>query len=237
MATDGGPNIVTNGLVLHLDAGNVKSYPGSGTTWFDKSGNGNNGTLINGAIYSSTNGGSIVFDGVNDLLEGNDNGLLDFGTNSFSISTWMKFNTLQSGYKSIFSRGNPANGTRRWFYLAKYETNNKFLFAVDDDIIKREVVSNTSAVVNVWYNVVGVRESNISNRIYVNGIFESSQSDDGNSLDVDPIDALFRFAAHRQTGTYEHCNCTISNGSIYNKALSPQEVLQNYNATKSRFNL
>ena len=63
------PSLVMNGLVLCLDAGNSKSYPGTGTTWTDLSGNGNNGTLTNGPTYSSANGGSLVFDGTNDYTQ------------------------------------------------------------------------------------------------------------------------------------------------------------------------
>ena len=63
--------IITTGLVLNLDAGNTASYSGTGTTWTDLSGNGNNGTLTNGTSYSSTNGGVMVFDGVNDYVTGN----------------------------------------------------------------------------------------------------------------------------------------------------------------------
>ena len=59
-------NIVTNGLVLFLDANNTNSYPGSGTSWYDLSGNGNTGTLTNGPTFSGENGGTIVFDGVDD---------------------------------------------------------------------------------------------------------------------------------------------------------------------------
>lgn len=66
MATNGGPNIIQNGLVFALDAANKKSYPGSGTTWKDLSGNGNDGTLTNGPTFDSGNGGSIVLDGTND---------------------------------------------------------------------------------------------------------------------------------------------------------------------------
>jgi hypothetical protein len=66
MALSHSPSIVTDGLVLCLDAGNPKSYPGSGTTWTDLSGNGNNGTLVNGVGYSGDNLGSLSFDGVND---------------------------------------------------------------------------------------------------------------------------------------------------------------------------
>ncbi len=71
MSVISGPNIVTNGLVLHLDAANTKSYSGSGTTWTDLSGNGNNGTLTNGPTFDSANYGSVVHDGVDDYIVGN----------------------------------------------------------------------------------------------------------------------------------------------------------------------
>ena len=68
MGAFAGPEIAESGLVLALDAGNLKSYPGSGTTWTDLSGGGNTGTLTNGPTYSSANGGSLVFDGTNDYI-------------------------------------------------------------------------------------------------------------------------------------------------------------------------
>ena len=70
MAFNFSPKIVTNGLVLALDAANTKSYPGSGTVWSDLTPNGNNGALTNGPTFNSANGGSIVFDGTNDYLQG-----------------------------------------------------------------------------------------------------------------------------------------------------------------------
>ena len=63
-----GPRIVSNGLVLCLDAANKRSYPGTGTTWTDLSGNSNNGTLTNGPTFSAGNMGSILFDGTNDYV-------------------------------------------------------------------------------------------------------------------------------------------------------------------------
>ncbi len=85
-----GPNIITNGLILELDAANRKSYPGSGTTWTDLSGNGNTGTLTNGPTFSSANGGSIVFDGVDDYVNcGNASSLNFERTNSFSFCFWI----------------------------------------------------------------------------------------------------------------------------------------------------
>ena len=231
--------IVTDGLVLSLDASDLNSYPGSGTTWNDLAGS-NNGTLTNGPTFSSAgNASSIVFDGVDDYMEGNDNGLFNFGTGDFTADVWMKFNTLQSGYKSIFSRGNPAEGSRQWWYLAKYSTGNKFLFAVDDDILKKEVISNTVAQAGIWYHITGIRKSGNRCEIYINGVFETSQPDAGNPINADEGDRLFRFAAHRGGGdiAYEFCDCSISGGKIYNRALSSEEVTQNYNAQKSRFGL
>jgi hypothetical protein len=82
-----GPNIITDGLVLALDAGSKKSYSGSGTTWKDLSGNGNNGTLVNGPTFDSGNGGSIVFDGFNDLTTVVGAGKTNY-SQSFSMGTW-----------------------------------------------------------------------------------------------------------------------------------------------------
>ena len=87
------PQISLNGLVLCLDAANPKSYPGSGTTWTDLSGNGNNGTLVNGVGYSSDNLGSLVFDGANDYVNaGNLGSFYSQGT----ISYWMNSSAVEN---------------------------------------------------------------------------------------------------------------------------------------------
>lgn len=98
------PKIVTNGLVLALDAANNKSYPGSGVTWYDLSGNGNNGTLTNGPTFNVGNLGSIVFDGTNDYVSFNNSGTstsFDFGTGDMTFTFWM----LPSAWGDGASRG------------------------------------------------------------------------------------------------------------------------------------
>jgi hypothetical protein len=105
MASIGGPNIVTDGLVLALDAANTKSYPGSGTVWKDLSGNGNNGTLINGPTFDTGNLGSIEFDGVDDWTSfGN---ILNTGTSDFTISAWVKSTSTATGNNNgiVYKRG------------------------------------------------------------------------------------------------------------------------------------
>ncbi len=82
------PRIITDGLVLALDAANQKSYPGSGTTWSDLSGNGNNGTLTNGPTFDSGNNGSIIFDGVDDYITTGTTPSQLQGNPSFTVSGW-----------------------------------------------------------------------------------------------------------------------------------------------------
>ena len=89
------PRIVTDNLVLALDAGNTKSYPGSGTTWTDTVG-GNNGTLTNGPTYSSDDGGSIVFDGSNDYAQSGTSSDLIIGTQDYTMSLWVKYDSAKS---------------------------------------------------------------------------------------------------------------------------------------------
>ena len=101
-----GPQIVTSGLVLHLDAGNTKSYSGTGSTWYDRSGNlnggvVNNGTLVNGPSYSSIGGGSIGFDGSNDYVT-----ILNNTTVSFTIGCWV--NTTATSFTG--TNGYEGNG-------------------------------------------------------------------------------------------------------------------------------
>ena len=100
------PRVVTDGLVLCLDAGNVKSYPGSGTTWTDLSGKGNTGTLTNGPTYSSANGGSIVFDGVDDRVSGT-----SFNTGqNFTINAWIYPTLLGTTRRAIVANSYPYSG-------------------------------------------------------------------------------------------------------------------------------
>ena len=111
------PKIVTDGLVLALDAANVKSYPGSGTTWTDMSGNGNNVTLTNGPTFSSDNGGSIVFDGVNDTATLSNPSTLS----NYTLSLWINIISY-SGERQLFSRVDESLGITT--YGGKYMIYN-----------------------------------------------------------------------------------------------------------------
>jgi len=116
MGVFAGPEIKEDGLVLALDAGNTKSYPGTGTTWTDISGNGNSGTLTNGPTYSSDDGGSIVFDGSNAYAVTSSNTDFLFGTEEFAIEWWEYFTSGSGdvGHIGVFQFGGSNNTAHIW---------------------------------------------------------------------------------------------------------------------------
>jgi hypothetical protein len=211
--------IVTNGLVLALDAADKNSYPGSGTTWRDLSENGNNGTLTNGPTFNSTNGGSIVFDGVDDYVNVNSFANI-LPSNAYTKISWFYINSY---LYNIISGGSSAQHA---FWLAG---TNKLNAGHNGNW--STVVSTTSLALNTWY--FGAVTFNTTNGwvLYVNGIQEST------SVST----TTFSGTGGVLIGAYELganvFNGRISNALIYNRSLSASEILQNYNAQKSRFNL
>ena len=110
MASAAGPNIITDGLVLHLDAANTNSYPGSGTTWTDISGKGHNGTLTNGPTFNSGDMGTIVFDGSNDTVTLSANSDFDFGTGDFTIEGFFNKSATTANLTLVCSENYYATG-------------------------------------------------------------------------------------------------------------------------------
>ena len=120
MSAFGGPNIVDNGLVLYLDAGNRKSYTSGSTTWFDKSGFNNNGTLTNGPTFDSGNGGNIVFDGADDYGIIPDSNILSFTNAQMTVSAWVNIissiPTTVGNENIIINKANYTNGWNGAFF-------------------------------------------------------------------------------------------------------------------------
>jgi hypothetical protein len=219
MAVGYNPRIVTDGLVLALDAGNTKSYPGSGTTWTDLSGNGNNGTLTNGPTFDSGNGGSIVFDGIGAQINCGSSDDFAFGTGDFTIEFW--FNADSSGgIISISPSGSSA--TTNW--QIRYSSSKI-----------RWIYSNTSAIesstlsTGQWIHVVATR-SGTALTLYINAVSEATGTSSANLSDT----GVLRIGRNRDGISY--FGGKISNVKLYKgKALTAEEVLQNYNALKGRY--
>ena len=231
----GGPNIVVDGLVLYLDAGNIKSYISGSTIWNDISRLGNNGTLINGPTFSTSSGGGIVFDGFNDLVSLPF--ILDTSTN-YTIEVMAKCNTM-------IAEPSPQNRQTIWSFSSGSSQGYELL---DLEIWNDGVTSFNGNNVNFTFPLIGsffpVGANNIhtytlsksgSNQAwYIDRVFRSNvtQTYTGTSQ-------FFKLGSRGvgSTGTGQQWNGLIYSVKIYNRALSATEVGQNFNSTRSRFGI
>lgn len=217
------PKIVTSGLVLYLDAANTKSYAGSGTAWNDLSRSGNNGTLINGPTFNSSNGGSIVFDGVDDRV---DLGTFQSFTNSFTVSVNCRVTTAFGNIFGFYATSSPFNG---WgLAYGQNPAQGVFLNFWDGASWK-----NPNIIVRdgLWRNITVTIDNSFLLSFYINGIFITSIQ----GATISPYTGNKSIGARPDSAGSITGN--ISTALIYNRALSTQEIQQNYNATKSRFGI
>jgi hypothetical protein len=228
-------NIVTDGLVLCLDAGTLMSYLRSGTTWRDISGNGNNGTLINGPTFNSGNGGSIVFDGVNDYVRIPYTVVLappiiSFNSWVYSLN-WVSKNNNQK----IFSK--TQNGGYA-FGCGVFTTTNVEFAALIGGAYR--IVSYPLNSLSIgWVNFQGTFDGRYL-KLYINGVLVSTYDHTSISNISYSDNNQLVIGAEPGSGTGIDGNFfsgNISQTLIYNRALSATEIQQNYNATKSRFGL
>ena len=244
-------NLVTSGLILNLDAGRSTSYPGTGTTWTDLSPTGNNGTLINGVGYSSLNSGALTFDGVNDYINGGTNPIFNFtdGTKDlpFTMSGWCYRNEL--GVFVLLNKGDSGSADSE-AYAINFTSDNKFgVYLYDGAGAKGSTLTtNSTFTTNTWYNWCVTYDGNNGNepnsynyiKIYINGVLQSATGGTYGSYarmrSLNSSSPLW-LGSFGNTGTYKFIqnNGKISQQLIYNRVLTATEVLQNYDATKSRF--
>jgi hypothetical protein len=236
MALYHSPLVVTDGLVLYLDAANTKSYPGSGTTWTDISRNGNNGTLINGPTFNPANGGSITLDGVDEYINVSNPQTLNPGVNSFTIDCWLKQNDL--GYNGVVeARGTNLNG---FLFILNYPGAGyaSFFLNTTNDGNQNVYASTTNGFTSTttWINATVVidRVSEII-KFYNNGIQQGSNVSITSGGTVDPGSG-YRYEIGSDLGGPE-MNGNIAALKHYNRALSQAEITQNFNALKTRFGL
>ena len=216
--------LVTDGLVLNLDAGDPRSYPGSGTTWTDLSGNGNNGTLVN-ATYSNANGGNIVFNGTNSKVTFPSTNIPINGV--ATISLWFK-STSGTVYQNMFDT--PDNSSGVWITLNGGSVQPG-LIAAGWSTLSNYLTASYSA--NTWYNLVLVGDNNVGASLYLNGTLVASNTIKNVPSIIDlNTSRLGNVDGDRAS---EWFSGNISNFSVYNRALSAAEVAQNYDALKVRY--
>ena len=223
--------LVTNGLVLNLDASNASSYPGSGTSWFDLSGNGNTGTLTNGPTFNSANGGSIVFDGSNDYVDlGNISQLKP--TTQITVSAWVYRSTMNDSQSEVIVGCTQSGG------YELYYTANKMTFYVYAGGSYRIPEMSTSAI-SGWMNFTATYDNRYA-KLYYNGVLQNTV-DSGATNNISYVANNILIGAEAGAGSTPDSGFewtgNIAQTLIYNRALSASEVLQNYNVTKAKFGL
>ena len=214
--------LVRDGLVLLLDAGATDSYPGSGTTWYDLSGNGNNGTLTNGPTFDSGNGGSIDFDGSNDTV----NFTYDLRSD-WSFECWVNQDQLNAF--TILGQGitSSRSGLHIWFTL-----DNRIRFGMYSNDTDFTVTTSTG----VWYNYVFTYSHNSP---YTKQFFRNGQSISGTPVQTQTQyigTGDVRVGAIYSSGA-QYGNGRFAMAKLYNRILTAAEIQKNYNATKGRYGL
>jgi hypothetical protein len=228
MAVYAGPDIVEDGLVLCLDAGNRRSYPGSGTLINDLSGNNNNGTLVNGVGYNSANGGSLSFDGVDDYC--------DFFAPSLGTTTTVEmWINLGSGYSGKMFFGWLLYDVWCGVGNLGYNTANGDVYGISASTV------SSLGLVNNWKHYVFEMRSDVSytnNKIYINTISQTLSQQLGiENVGVRTFNGGNGRISGWRTDTNYPMPMNCASFKVYNRALTTQEITQNFNALRGRFNL
>ena len=240
-------NLVTSGLILHLDSGNSSSYSGSGTTWTDLSGNNRNATLINGPQYSSVDGGKIVFDGIDDYAEVSNPPM--FGSGDFSVEVWFKRkeSTLTWDGSYLISKwSSGANAAwNEWGLgfgdLQGSSYGNNLNFSLEAQGGGFYGITSDEILINTWYQAVIVREGGTL-KMYINGTLRTTSTPSISyygalgTKSINPAGRKLRINRQDNTDSLQG-NIEVPIVRIYNKALTLLEVGQNYLNNKGRFGM
>ena len=230
MSLGHGASIVRDGLVLHVDAANVKSYPGSGNTWSDLSGNGNNATLTGSPTYVSNE--SFSFDATNDYANAGVISNLD-GSSKISLEAWIKVDNLATTDRKIICYKRDAN-TDANFQLRRGFNTDGLYYQWHSTTWQTFSIDNFFTNTTDWHHVAIVHNPSVSPQIvcYRNG--EQFLTSTGNST---PLywQAATLFIGYRTAS--EYFDGDISIVKLYNRDLSANEIKQNFEATRGRYGI
>lgn len=232
MSIKGGPDIVTKNLVLHLDAADKNSYPGSGNDWYDLSGN-NNGTLINGVAYDGNNAGSLIFDNIDDYVTLGTPSLLNGVQVPLTICIWAKSNGFGS-YDVLWGVDKSTSGSGLYSMLRVNSGALRYYTSTSTGSFQSR--GTFSVMSGSWNFYAVVMSGSISSPVVTIYLNSASETTTFSSLSATPdLTVDFRIGSNERAN--EYWNGNIANVMWYNRALSSTEVAQNYNATKGRFGL
>ena len=226
--------IITSGLVLYLDAGNPSSYPGSGTTWSDLSGNGNHGALTGGVIFSSLDGGALVFDGVNDSF-GTDANIDLTGTDKITVQVLVKTST--TGTHLIAEHSTDWNSNNAFGIAIE---NSKVLFT-DHNQGYNAINSVASINDNVWHLLTGTIDRSLGsanqNVACIDGASPNNTPKPSLSNDNSGNYLSHKFYVGSRAGSSYFFDGSIAKVLLYNRALTAEEIQQNFESIRTDYGL
>ena len=236
-------SIVTNGLVLYLDAANTKSYPGSGTTWTDLSGNGNDGTLVNSPTFNSANQGFITLNSTNQSVTTN---YTQTAVTAYSIDAWFRTNDAAINNVIVQNRGTDTGKSITFGLGPTSGSAGQIFVGVDSNSLLIQIATTiTTYNNNSWYNAVGVFNQPSGNvttssfSIYVNGQLASTTS--AGILQAGSTTTSLTGQGGTTIGYHQPWNNyfggSIGSVKIYNTALTAAQISQNFNALRGRYGI
>lgn len=234
MGTNYNPTVATDGLVLYLDAFNSSSYAGTGTTWYDLSGNSNHATFVNSPVYYANPTPNMTFNGTNAYMTVPRSASMS-PTVGITQEVWFKYDTALTNIHLIgLQYGNSYNNS----YGIWSETSN-LIAGVNIAGTLTYLSSSVSFVLNTWYHCAHTYDGAVQ-RVYLNGNLINSLATTG-SISYDVNNTLVTIGSDFQGAGYNSGVSWFLNGKLasvkmYSRALNSTEVLQNYAATKKRFN-
>lgn len=230
MAVGYNPSLISDGLVLYLDAANTKSYSGSGTAWNDMSSRNNNGTLTNSPTYSSTNGGNFSFDGINDFVSINNS--TTFNNNIGSVELWIYINSFTNADWFTYGIG---SGSFAQLYIRYYGSRLDFYFGGigknQDYSFSGSNLTNNFPTAK-WLNICVTYDNTAgAGTIYVNGSSVVTMTNATNAISQWTPAAMY-LGGFTWDG---YSNTRIAACRMYNVRLNASQVSQNFNALRGRF--
>ena len=220
-----GPTIIKEDLVLHLDAANTKSYVSGSATWYDLSGNNNNGTLVSGSAFSSANGGSIVFDGVDDYISISQN----INPPNITLEFFYKA-SVSSPYEYLISNTRDCCGPYNGYEL--HIVNGVPRFSIWNST--QLGLNGTSTLTNQIYHITATYDGS-QMKIYQNSILTGLVN---SALGIGSSPSFnLAIGGMGLNPAFYNLTGNIYIGRVYNRALTATEISQNFNATKGRFGL
>lgn len=224
-------SIVSTGLQLYLDAGNTSSYPGSGTTWTDLSGNDKNYTLTNGPTYSSTNGGIITFAGASSQYASSTTSLYNSTTfPAYTMNLW----AYPTGAGNFVQVNGQATINAGYHYSA-IEISASGVIKFGQWIGGMATIATSTQSLNAWYNLVITYSSSLATA-YVNGVSVGTSATTWTAPGANTFMALMAIDVTNM-GTGAYASGSLGAFMVYNRGLTADEVTTNFNALRSRYGI